>query len=166
MGEVLYEGKMVPAYKILTMNSSRKTPTLLTRENCQFFDLLLRKDDEESFSEFAKRVEGDDPSEFDDIPAKYAVEKGIKSLAKNKYLKYSEEMIQGCLSRIFSNDVSGERAVESMEKTIEYLLETIEHYKMAYPHNLEHNKEIYREITDYLLNCEHEIFKLATRLQK
>lgn len=45
MGEVLYEGKKVPAYKILTMNSSKTTPTLLTRENCRFFDLLLRKDD-------------------------------------------------------------------------------------------------------------------------
>ena len=97
--QVLYEGKKVPAYKILTMNSSKTTPTLLTRENCRFFDLLLRKDDEESFSEFVKRVEGDNPSEFDDFPVKCLVEKGIKSLAKNKHLKYSDEMIQDVYKR-------------------------------------------------------------------
>ena len=165
MGEVLYEGKKVPAYKILTMNSSKTTPTLLTRENCRFFDLLLRKDDEESFSEFVKRVEGDNPSEFDDFPVKCLVEKGIKSLAKNKHLKYSDEMIQGCLSRIFSNDVSGERTVESMEKALEYLLETIEYYKTAYLHNLDHNKEIYREITGCLLDCQYVIFNLGNELQ-
>lgn len=164
MGEVLYEGKKVPAYRILTMNSSRKTPTLLTRENCQFFDLLLRKDDEEAFSEFAKRIEGDDPREFDDFPVKCLVETGIKSLAKNEHLNYTDDMIQGCLLRIFSNDISGERATENMENALKYVSNTVAHYKMTYPHNLEHNKEIYREITGCLMDCEHMIFTLGEKM--
>ena len=92
------------------------------------------------------------------------VETGIKSLAKNEHLNYTDDMIQGCLLRIFSNDISGERATENMENALKYVSNTVAHYKMTYPHNLEHNKEIYREITGCLMDCEHMIFTLGEKM--
>ena len=38
-------------------------------------------------------------------------------------------MIQGCLLRIFSNDISGERATENMENALKYVSNTVAHYK-------------------------------------
>lgn len=57
MGKVPFKGKFVEASEVLTFNSTRSTPTLLTVANCRFFDILLMVDsDGKGFSELLKRI--------------------------------------------------------------------------------------------------------------
>lgn len=95
MGKVPFKGKFVEASEVLTFNSTRSTPTLLTVANCRFFDILLMVDSEgKGFSELLKRIQRpiqavDSDESHEDLHLQCSIREGMRSLARNKSLQYT-----------------------------------------------------------------------------
>lgn len=167
MGKVPFKGKFVEASEVLTFNSTRSTPTLLTVANCRFFDILLMVDsDGKGFSELLKRIRRpiqavDSDESHEDLYLQCSIREGMRSLAKNKSLKYTSGMIKFSLLQSFPEYYNGEMEKGYVRQALLDLSEMVLYYIDKYPHDELCNRQAYRQIAEYLINTEYKIQKFA-----
>lgn len=167
MGKVPFKGKFVEASEVLTFNSTRSTPTLLTVANCRFFDILLMVDSEgKGFSELLKRIQRpiqavDSDESHEDLHLQCSIREGMRSLARNKSLKYTSGMIKFSLLQSFPEYYNGEMEKGYVRQALLDLSEMVLYYIDKYPRDELCNRQAYRKIAEYLINTEYKIQKFA-----
>ena len=145
-------GRYNKARDFLRKNRNRQLK--LTESNIEFFILLLSET--KDLNSFIKRYQ-EGKLEKEDRHIELQIEKGLRSLAVNQEMNFSDEFIEKRINKLFLEESKMPRIYRDVMSKVGNLTETVEGYAFRYAHAKGKYRDNLDKIIDLLQDCENEI---------
>ena len=145
-------GRYNKARDFLRKNRNRQLK--LTESNIEFFILLLSET--KDVNAVIKRAQ-EGKLEKEDRHIELQIEKGLRSLAVNQEMNFSDEFIEKRINKLFLEESKMPRIYRDVMSKVGNLTETVEGYAFRYAHAKGKYRDNLYKIIDLLQDCENEI---------